>query len=104
MDHAPEPRFGPTARWCGVLALFLVTAVVATWPLVLRMGTHLPAGAHDLYQNVWNFWWWEQALLERGVSPYATDMLYAPEGFDLAFNTHSEFHMLVVVPTLSMVE
>jgi hypothetical protein len=91
-------RFGPAARWCAIIALFLAVSVVATWPLVLHLGTHLPAGARDLYQNVWNFWWWKKALLEFDTSPYFTHLLYAPEGLDLAFNTHSELHMLLLLP------
>jgi len=81
-----------------VLALFATLTVVLTAPLAFRWTTHLPAGAGDVYQNHWNYWWWKKALLDLGQSPYHTDYLFHPFGTDLIFYTHSSFNMLVSMP------
>jgi hypothetical protein len=75
------------------LACLLLTLLL-TWPLAARLGSSLPAGAGDLWQNLWNFWWWGVALRE-GTSPWWTPYLFHPEGAGLAFHTHSPLNMLV---------
>ncbi|MGH7789463.1 MAG: hypothetical protein ACRERC_21505 [Candidatus Binatia bacterium] len=80
------------------LLLFAGLAVVMTWPLARHLSTHLPLGRADLWQNLWNFWWWKTALLERGQSPYTTDLLFHPYGAPLAFHTHSELNQLAFLP------
>ena len=68
-------RSAPTERQSAslffVFALYLLLAVCLTWPLVTSIASPaetatVPAGAHDVWQNYWNFWWWKTALLERG--------------------------------------
>jgi hypothetical protein len=74
-------------------AVCALLTVVLTWPLAARLGAALPAGAGDLWQNLWNFWWWGHALRE-GQSPFWTPYLFHPGGADLAFHTHSPLNML----------
>lgn len=95
MTAAPEAPRGAVWRAAGV---FAAAAVAATWPLAPRLATHLPAGANDLFQNVWNLWWWKKALLDLGATPFWTPYLYAPEGLDLTFHTHSPLTMLMTLP------
>lgn len=66
-----------------------------TWPLAARIGSAVPAGSYDLWQNVWNFWWWDTAL-EQGLSPLWTPYLFHPTGVELVFHTHSPFNMLAL--------
>jgi hypothetical protein len=68
--------------------------LLLTWPLAARLGSALPAGAGDLWQNLWNFWWWGQALA-AGESPWWTPLQFHPRGADLALHTHSPFNMLL---------
>jgi len=77
----------PRAAVWRATGLFAALALVATWPLALRLTTRLPAGANDLFQNVWSFWWWKKAIAELHASPYFTPFLYAPDGLDITFNT-----------------
>jgi hypothetical protein len=72
----------------------LLLTVLLTWPLAARLDSALPAGAGDLWQNLWNFWWWDRALRE-GLSPWWTPYLFHPGGADLAFHTHSPLNMLL---------
>jgi len=88
----------PAARTCLVIFFYFAAAVIGTWPLSANFTTHLPAGGNDLYQNVWNFWWWKTALFDLHTTPYQTPFLYAPEGLDLTFHTHSPFNMLFTMP------
>jgi hypothetical protein len=71
----------------------LALTVVLTWPLAVRLGSSLPAGAGDLWVNVWNFWWWDLAL-RAGTSPWWTPYLFHPGGADLAVHLHSPLNML----------
>jgi hypothetical protein len=66
--------------------------LLLTWPLAVQLGSAIPAGAGDLWQNVWNFWWWDQALA-GGSSPYRTPLQFHPFGADLALHTHSPLNM-----------
>jgi hypothetical protein len=72
----------------------LLLTVLLTWPLTARLGSALPAGAGDLWQNLWNLWWWDLALRE-GVTPYWTPYFFHPSGADLSLHTHSPLNMLV---------
>lgn len=80
------------------LLLYFGLTVLFTWPLAAHLGDGLPAGDSDLWQNYWNYWWWETALLERGQSPYHTDLLYQPGEVSLAFHTHAEADILIALP------
>ncbi|MBI4605824.1 MAG: hypothetical protein HY721_27980 [Planctomycetes bacterium] len=85
----------PRAR--AALGLYVLAAVLFTWPLAVRLTDHVPAGGNDLWQNCWNFWWWGKALGE-GRSPYRTDLIYQPGDVSLAFHTHSEANVLTMLP------
>jgi hypothetical protein len=69
-----------------------------TFPLAFRLQSRVPLGAADLWQNLWNFWWWKTALFELGASPYWTAYLYHPDGVSLAFHTHSPLNVLATLP------
>jgi hypothetical protein len=85
-----------------VLLLFLLLAVVMTWPLLIEFTSSLPAGSGDVRQNFWNFWWWKKCLLELHQSPYWTQYLFFPAGVSLVFYTHSSFNMLLALPVTVM--
>jgi hypothetical protein len=81
-----------------VLLLFLLLTVAMTWPLVIEFTSALPAGAGDVRQNFWNFWWWKKCLLDLHQHPYWTQYLFFPTGVSLIFYTHSSFNMLLALP------
>ena len=78
--------------------LFACLAVVMTLPLALHFTSAIPFGAADIFQNYWNFWWWEKSLLQLGEHPYHTDWLFFPFGTDLIFHTNSSFNMIAAMP------
>lgn len=81
-----------------VALMYLALAVAMTWPLAADFAGSAPAGAGDLWQNYWNFWWWKTALLEMGQHPYYCPLIFHPSGAKLIFHTHSSFNMLVALP------
>lgn len=75
-------------RW--VFLLFSALAVALSWPLVLRLTTHVPGSyiwAFDEYTFLWNIWYFKHALLDLHASPLHTDLLFYPVGLDLVMYT-----------------
>lgn len=79
------------------LLFYALLTVLMTFPLALRWNSALPAGAGDLWQNYWNFWWWKHCLLE-GLNPLHSPLLFHPAGADLVFHTHSPFNQVLAMP------
>ncbi len=90
------------ASWldrAGVAAgAYLLLTLAMTFPLILNFRSSLPLGTVDLWSNYWNFWWWKQCLLVLHQTPYATQLLFHPDGASLVFHTHSPVNMLVSLP------
>lgn len=76
------------------LAGYAALALLMTWPLARQIGSAIPGDSFDGWQNVWNLWWMRESWLVRHISPYFTDMLFAPTGADLRFQTMAPFNGL----------
>jgi hypothetical protein len=92
----PQPA-APLRHHVLPLALYLLIAIVVTYPLVLHFGTHLPGDGRDAWQNYWDYWWLRTALAE-GHNPYQAALLYAPYGAPLYLHTLNPFNGLVTLP------
>lgn len=79
---------------------YAALTTLLTWPYAVSIADRVPAGNNDLFQNLWNFWWWRHQLTEVGGSPYSTHLLFYPRGASLAFHTHSEANILWTWPIL----
>jgi hypothetical protein len=82
---------------------YLGLSIALTWPLVPSLGSRVPMGDHDLWQNYWNAWWWERAL-SRGESPFRTDLIFHPTGASLGWHTHSPANVLAMLPVAKAAE
>src|SRR4051812_44287232 len=72
-----------------VAAGFAALAIVWTYPLILRVSTHLPgSGTGDNVLFLWNFWWMRKALAS-GSSFFFSPYQMAPGGADLTLHTHT---------------
>ena len=100
---SPSRLAGHLASLWKVVAAYLLLALLMTFPLVLDLTGSLPAGAGDIWQNYWNFWWWKTALLDLGHHPYFSPYIFHPTGAKLIFHTHSPFNMLVALPITATV-
>ncbi len=71
-----------------VLAGYIFAAIFATYPLIFKLGTHLPGQPGDAYSYLWNIWIFQHQLL-NGQNLFYTDMIMAPIGANLYFNTYA---------------
>ena len=69
-----------------------------TLPVATQLTTRLVGWGSDPYVHYWNNWWIGQAL-ERGISPYYTDMLFHPNGASMVFHN---FAWLNIVTSLAL--
>ncbi len=84
-----------------VVVLFVVLAVVMTWPLVRHLGTHVPGSytwAFDEYTFVWNSWWFRYALFDLGQNPLYSTHIFYPLGISLVLYTYNLFNALISLP------
>ncbi|MBN1966879.1 MAG: hypothetical protein JW910_19660, partial [Anaerolineae bacterium] len=66
---------------CLPLAIYLLAAVILTWPLARHLTTHAAgAGYGDAYEVIRHIWWAREALLD-GHNPFAQTLLVYPDGF-----------------------
>ncbi|MBN1813302.1 MAG: hypothetical protein JXA14_15810 [Anaerolineae bacterium] len=67
------------------LAGYLLLTVLMTLPVPELLTTRLVGHGGDTWVHYWNNWWVGQAL-ERGVTPYYTDLLFHPNGASLVYH------------------
>lgn len=102
MEANGSPRhFGASRQWIerprNAALLYLALTLLMTFPLAWQWRGAIPAGAGDIWQNYWNFWWWKQCLLQ-GFNPLHSPLLFFPNGADLVFHTHSPFNQILAMP------
>lgn len=66
--------------------------VLATWPLVAKINTHLSGGTTDTLVHYWNGWWVGQALATGGW-PYHSSFLFYPAGISLVYHNFAWFNI-----------
>lgn len=76
---------------------YLVLSCMYAWRTVVHFTTHLAGHGGDGFQNLWNMWWFERALLD-GANPWFTPMLHHPHGTTLLFHTLSPFNCTLALP------
>lgn len=81
-----------------VLILYLVLAILLTWPTVIHLDTHLPGDGGDDPAIAWNLWWVKHALIVLKTSPLYSDFLFYPIGINLAFYTLTVLNALTALP------
>jgi hypothetical protein len=83
--------------------LYLILAIVATYPLIRHFGTHVPGSAtwaFDEYTFVYNLWWFKHALLDLGVNPLYSSYIWVPVGINFVLYTYTLFNAAVALPLL----
>jgi len=61
-----------------ILLAYTLVALALTWPLALRLSTHVPGDGSDDPPLTWNLWWVPHALLVEGANPFKTDRIFYP--------------------------
>ncbi len=85
----------------GPLALYLVGALVFTWPLVLNLGNRVinpRATSADVWQHLWNEWWLRFSLLDLHSQPFYSPMIFWPTGANLYFHALDPLDGYISVP------
>ena len=89
-------RGRPWVVEAAVLAGFVASGVVVTWPRAMYLAGTLPAGS-DQSQYVWSMWWMAHQLTHLG-NPWLTSYLAAPAGIRLGFDTLTPLLGAVMAP------
>jgi len=80
-----------------ILAAYAFVTLVMTYPLGLRLGTHLFSSTNDFWIYPWNNWWVGKALTQ-GYDVYFTPYLFYPQGAMLVWHGFSWFNTLMWLP------
>lgn len=90
MPSSDAPREQPKARlrlpgshWALAAVAYLLFTIVITYPVVLRLGSHMAGeGTGDTLEFVWSMWWWKYALLDLRQDPMHITVLNYPFGIE----------------------
>ncbi len=69
-----------------VTLLFSALAVLATYPLIINF-SKIPGWPGDVYQFIWNQWWFHKAVIRLGTNPMHCSDMFHPYGVSLAVHT-----------------
>jgi hypothetical protein len=93
----------PASSWrqgTYALAAFVLVAVLQSWPLPVRLFTHLtgqPGSDAGVY--VWNTWVFRHELVDGHRSPFFTDSIFSLDSrADLSLHNYTVFADVVAVP------
>ncbi len=99
MTHPSQKRTGRTHLW--IIGLFTVLALGLSWPLPLKLTTHIPGVAQWAFDEstfVWNIWTFKEAVVNNLASPLHSELIWYPLGMDLILYTYNFFHALIAQP------
>lgn len=89
-------------RACGAIFGYVCLAGAVTWPLPLRLRTHLlgsPEGDTGIY--VWNLWIFRHELLRHAKLPISTDHVFAyTGGADFSLHNYTPIAGLFALPLI----
>lgn len=88
-------RLRPTLLY---ICLFVVLALLLTWPLPLHLATHAPGDGSDDPAILWNLWWVGYSLAELRQSPFTSAWMFWPIGINLVFYTLTTLNGLLSLP------
>lgn len=89
---------------------YVLLAALLTWPTAAHLATHIAvgdggrfaySGFNDAIQHTWNFWWTQHAL-SNGRLPFATELLFYPEGAPLYRHTLGPALTLPLAPVTAL--
>ncbi|MFO7631825.1 MAG: interleukin-like EMT inducer domain-containing protein [Caldilinea sp.] len=98
MPHLVSHRAG-ARRLFGALGLFIVLALILTWPLVANLATHTTGDGIDDPSLAWNLWWINERLVTQANSDiFHVDWMFHPIQINLAFYTLTPLNGLISIP------
>ena len=85
-------------RLGSVIFVYVVLALIFTYPLVLRLGTSTLGWPGDNLEYVWKMWWLKNAILDVHRSPFLAPQVYYPYGMDMASGEMTLAHTFLGIP------
>src|SRR6059058_6359828 len=79
-------------------AIYLAIYYLFSYPLFHSFSTHYFCGQEDGYQNIWNLWWVNKAVVDLHTSPWYTTWLHYPTGTSLVAHTLAPFNGFLGIP------
>ena len=86
------------AKQIGTLFLYLVLALVMTYPLAAHFTDGVLGPPGDNFEYLYKLWWFKHALFDLGVSPFYNAQVFYPEGYHLALHEMSLANMWLGMP------
>jgi hypothetical protein len=102
-SHKPKIDVSTPSAWrvhALALGCYTLLGLIVTFPLVLQLNTGIignQSGAVDGFLGIWNVWWAAEAL-KHARPPFATSLLFYPDGLDLFWQTLSLPQGLLAAP------
>ncbi|MEZ4656661.1 MAG: hypothetical protein R2911_03745 [Caldilineaceae bacterium] len=84
------------------LLLYVLLALLLTWPLAAHITTHVPGDGIDDPALAWNLWWVQERLINQlNLDIFHADWMFHPIDINLAFYTLTPLNGLLSVPLQS---
>jgi hypothetical protein len=81
-----------------VILGYSLLAFVMTYPLALNLRSLIPGGT-DAYWYLWNFWWFDKAVVGMHVNPLLHNpMFFYPKGLLMAITELSPYNSFISIP------
>ena len=81
-----------------ILALYLLLALVLTFPLILHFDTHGPGHGVDDPSQTWGLWWLKFAIFDLDTTPLYSDYVFYPVDINLVAYTPTFLNGVISIP------
>ncbi len=81
-----------------VILIYILLALVLTYPLIAHLDTHVPGRGVDDPALTWNQWWLKFSIFNLGASPLYSDYIYYPLGVNLVADTSTFLNGVLSLP------
>ncbi|RME84682.1 MAG: hypothetical protein D6775_04815, partial [Caldilineae bacterium] len=84
-----------------LLGLFILLALVTTWPLITRITGQVPGSdtwAYDEYTFIWSMWWFKYSLLDLHSSIFFSQYIFYPLGMELILYSYNLMAAILALP------
>jgi hypothetical protein len=88
----------PWALEVAVLGLFVALTALLTWPMVAHWNSAVLGPPGDNLEYVWKMWWFKEAILTRGISPFFNPDIFYPFGYPVALSETTTAQTILGLP------
>lgn len=90
-------------HWAGVIALFILTTLVMTYPMILSLGDSIAGPPFDNFEHLYEVWWLKHAIFEQHISPFFNPDLFYPSGYHVLWARNNSVANTILTLPLSLV-